>query len=54
MIEHIGQMPGVAAKKFKDREALFFEGQSFTFEELSNHIESFSSSLHYLGIKEKM
>ena len=53
MIEHIGQMPSVAAKKFKDREALFFEGQSFTFEELSNLIESFSSSLHYLGIKEK-
>ena len=53
MIEHIGQMPGVAAKKFKDREALFFEGQSFSFEVLSNLIESFSSSLHYLGIKEK-
>ena len=53
MIDHIGQMPSVAAKKFKTKEALYFEGQSFTFEELSNLIEKFSSSLNSLGIKEK-
>ena len=53
MIDHIGQMPSVAAKKFKNKEALCFEGQSFTFEELSNFIEKFSSSLNSLGIKEK-
>ena len=46
-------MPSVAAKKFKNKEALYFEGQSFTFEELSNLIEKFSSSLNSLGIKEK-
>ena len=43
MIDHIGQMPFVAAKKFKNKEALCFEGQSFTFEELSKIIEKFSS-----------
>jgi long-chain acyl-CoA synthetase len=53
MIDHIGQMPSVAAKKFKNKQALTFDGQSFTFEELSNLIEKFSSSLHSLGIKEK-
>ena len=53
MISHIGQMPSVAAKKFKNKEALYFEGKSFTFEELSNLIEKFSSSLNSLGIKDK-
>ena len=53
MIDHIGQMPSVAAKKFKNKEALCFEGKSFTFEELSKLIEKFSSSLSSLGIKEK-
>ena len=53
MIDHIGQMPSVAAKKFKNKEALCYEGQSFTFEELSKLIEKFSSSLNLLGIKEK-
>ena len=53
MIDHIGQMPSVAAKKFKNKQALTCDGQSFTFEELSNLIEKFSSSLHSLGIKEK-
>ena len=53
MIDHIGQMPSNAAKKFKNKEALCFEGKSFTFEELSKLIEKFSSSLSSLGIKEK-
>ena len=41
MIDHIGQMPSVAAKKFKNKEALTFDGQSFTFEELSKLIKNF-------------
>ena len=53
MIDHIGQMPAIAAKKFKNKEALCFEDQSFTFEELSNLIEKFASSLYSLGVKEK-
>ena len=53
MIDLIGQMPSVASKKFKNKEALCFEGRSFTFEELSNLIEKFLSSLSSLGIKEK-
>ena len=53
MIDHLGLMVSTAAKKFKDNEALVFENQSFTFNEINYLVESFSSGLYSLGIREK-
>ena len=50
MLDHIGQIPDHAAKKFKDKEALVFEGQSFTFYDLNVLIEKTAGGLHSLGI----
>ncbi len=35
---------------FQDKEALVFEGRSFTFNELNELIEKFAGGLHSLGI----
>ena len=35
MLDHIVKIPAYAAQTFKDKEALVFEGQSFTFNDLT-------------------
>ena len=50
MHDHIGQIPEYAARKFQNREALVFEGQTFTFNELNTLIEQAAGALHSLGI----
>lgn len=52
MLDHIGQIPGHAARTFQDKEALVFEGRSFTFNELNTLIEKLAGGLHNLGIKQ--
>ena len=52
MLDHIGQIPDRAAQKFKDKEALVFEGQSFTFNDLNVLIEKTAGGLHSLGISQ--
>ena len=39
MLDHIGQIPAHAARNFQDREALVFEGVSYSFNELNTLIE---------------
>ena len=52
MLDHIGQIPARAAQTFKDKEALVFEGQSFTFNDLNVLIEKTAGGLHSLGISQ--
>lgn len=50
MLDHLGQIPAHAARSFQDKEALVFEGRSFSFNDLNILIEKFASGLHSLGI----
>jgi long-chain acyl-CoA synthetase len=50
MIDHIGQMPSHAARAYRDKEALVFEGRSFTFNDLDALVEKLAGGLHELGI----
>ena len=50
MLDHLGQLPAHAARMFQDREALVFEGRSFSFNELNDCIEKFAGGLLDLGI----
>ena len=52
MLDHIGQIPAHAARNFQDREALVFEGVSYSFNELNTLIEKTAGALHGLGIGE--
>ena len=52
MLDHIDQIPAHAALTFKDKEALVFEGQSFTFNDLNVLIEKTAGGLHSLGINQ--
>jgi long-chain acyl-CoA synthetase len=52
MLDHIGQIPAHAARMFQDREALVFEGRSFTFNELNELVEKFAGGLNRLGIEQ--
>ena len=52
MLDHIGKIPAYAAQTFKDKEALVFEGQSFTFNDLNVLIEKTAGGLHSLGISQ--
>ena len=52
MLDHIGQIPAHAAQNFQDKEALVFEGRSFTFNDLNRLIEKTAGALHSLGISE--
>ena len=52
MLDHIGQIPDRAAQKFKDKEALVFGRQSFTFNDLNLLIEKTAGGLHSLGISQ--
>ena len=45
LMDHIGQIPAIAAEKFGDREALVYEGRSFTFEELNDLVERAAGGL---------
>ena len=46
MLDQIGQISAHAARKFQDKEALVFEGRSFTINKL---IEKYVGGLHGLG-----
>ena len=35
MPDHLGQLPSLAAKKFGNKEALYYENRSFSFNEIS-------------------
>jgi long-chain acyl-CoA synthetase len=50
MLDHIGQIPAHAARSFQDKEALVFEGRSFSFNDLNALIEKLAGGLHSLGI----
>lgn len=50
MLDHIGQIPAAAAARFGDREALVFEGRSFSFNELNDLVERAAGGLADLGI----
>ncbi len=51
MFDHIGQIAAAAATKFSDKEALVFEGRSFTFSDLNSLIEDAAGGLHDLAVK---
>ena len=53
MIDHIGEMPKIAAEKFGNKEALSFENHRFSFNEINDLVEKLASGLASLGIKEK-
>ena len=53
MLDHLGQLPNFAAKKFGNKEALNFENRSFSFIEINSLVENLASNLKNLGIKEK-
>jgi long-chain acyl-CoA synthetase len=50
MLEHVGQMAAEAARRFGDREALVFEGRTFTFSELDDLIGRAAAGLQGLGV----
>lgn len=53
MLDHLGLLPGYAAQKFDNKEALIFENHSFTYNEVNSLVENLASNLKSLGIKEK-
>jgi long-chain acyl-CoA synthetase len=50
MPDHIGRIPAAAANKFADKEALIFEGRSFSFNEINDLVERAAGGLGDLGI----
>ena len=50
MLNHIGQIPAAAALKFSNKEALVFEGKTFSFIEINELVEKFAGGLNDLGI----
>ena len=52
MLDHLGQLPDLAAKKFGNKEALSFENRSFSFIEINSLVENLASNLKNLGIKD--
>ena len=50
MINNIGQTPAVAALKFSNKDALVFEGKTFSFNQINNLVERAAGGLSYLGI----
>ena len=50
MINHIGQIPAVAALKFSNKDALVFEGQTFSFNQINDLVERAAGGLSDLGI----
>ena len=52
MLDHLGELPQYAAKKFGDKQALCYENYSFSFNEISALVEKLATNLSSLGIKE--
>ncbi|MCH2167956.1 MAG: AMP-binding protein [Oceanicola sp.] len=50
MFNHIGQIPAAAAARFANKEALVFEGKSFSFNELHGLVERAAGGLSDLGV----
>jgi long-chain acyl-CoA synthetase len=50
MPNHIGQIPAAAALKFANKEALVFEGKTFSFSEINDLVERLAGGLSDLGI----
>jgi long-chain acyl-CoA synthetase len=50
MLNHIGQIPAAAALKFSNKEALVFEGKTFSFNEINDLVEKLAGGLSDLGI----
>ena len=50
MINHIGQIPAVAALKFSSKDALVFEGKTFSFNQINDLVERAAGGLSDLGI----
>ncbi|MEM7428968.1 MAG: AMP-binding protein [Pseudomonadota bacterium] len=50
MLDHLGLVAQAAADKFGDREALYFEGRSFSYTELNRMIEAVAGGLSGLGL----
>ena len=53
MINHIGQIPAVAALKFSNKDALVFEGQTFSFNQINDLVERAAGGLSDLGIVQR-
>ena len=53
MLDHLGQLPGLAAKKFGNKEALNFENRSFSFIEINSLVENLASNLKNLSLLEQ-
>ncbi len=49
MVDHLGQVAQAAADKFGNKEALFFEGQSFSYHQLNEMVEAVAANLSTLG-----
>ena len=47
MPKHLGELPALAAKKFGNREALFFDERSFTFNEINLFVEQKTEKQRY-------
>ncbi len=52
LMDHIGQIPAIAAEKFGAKEALVFEGQSFSFSEIHELVERAAGGLAAEGISQ--
>lgn len=50
LMDHIGQIPALAAEKFGMKEALVFQGRSFTFSEIHELVERAAGGLSAEGI----
>ena len=50
MINHIGQIPAAAALKFSNKDALVFEGKTFSFNQINDLVERAAGGLSDLGI----
>jgi long-chain acyl-CoA synthetase len=50
MLDHLGQIPAAAARRFSDKEALAFEGKSFSFNKINDLVERAAGGLSELGI----
>ena len=50
MLNHIGQIPAAAALKFSNKDALVFEGQTFSFNQINDLVERAAGGLSDLGI----
>ena len=50
MPNHIGQIPAAAAQKFANKEALVFEGKTFSFSDINDLVERVAGGLSDLGI----